>query len=186
MAEIYLMRGLFDDQIFNPRENLEFVSFKDIDGVCDKLEERERYFELELLRYYQLNTVEAKGGILPSMVYVSLKEDDIIAGFDSICFSAYISDCEEYKNFFLARSDFAGSILYLIIEEPRKEQGEVKLSGDYKISTYTFSDLYHGISVDSRRLGVKRKAMSEVKQALAKFYGWSKPKNYVHMIKGDE
>lgn len=187
MTDFYLEDGLFHNNIFASQSNLKFVSFRDIDEVCDELEGKERYFELELLRYYQLNATKAEWEILPSMVYVSLKEDDLFAGFDAMCFSAYVPNCDHlYKNFFLARNDFAGSRLHLIVEKTRKEGEEIKLKGDYDISRYTFSDLYDGLSLSSRRLGVKRKTISEIKQALAKFYGWNKPENYVHMIKGDE
>lgn len=173
MINLCLERGLFNHYICDSVEDLEHVKWQDVDDVCNQLEREDRYFELELLRYYQLNTANPDGKTPPSEVYISLKEDVNYAGFNAICFAAHVPNCDHiYKHFFLARNDFAGSRLHLIIEKTRKEDGQVKLKGDYDISRYTFTDLYPGISIHSRRYGVKRKPINKVKRDLAKFYGW--------------
>ena len=187
MVNLYLEHGLFHSHIFDSAGDLEHVKRQDVDEVCDQLEREDRYFELELLRYYQLNAVRPDGKTPPSEVYVSLKEDVRYAGFDAICFAAHVPSCDHiYKHFFLARNDFAGSRLHLIVEKTRKEDGQIKLKGDYDISRYTFTDLYHGISIYNRECGVKRKPINKVKRDLTKFYGWTKPKDYIHVVKGED
>jgi hypothetical protein len=187
MINLNLEHGLFHNHIFDSAEDLEYVKFQDIGEICDELEQKDRYFELELLRYYQLNTAKPDGKTPPSQVYISLKEDVNYAGFDAICFAAYVPNCDHiYKHFFLARSNFAGSSLHLIVEKTRKEDGQIKLKGDYDISSYIFTDLYHGISIYNRKYGAKRKPINKIKRDLAKFYDWTNPKDYIHVAKGED
>jgi hypothetical protein len=176
--------SLFTSGIRQAVGDCEFIKYVDLNDICHQLEKEERYLELELLRYYQLNATKPDGKTPPSEVYISLKEDSRCAGFDSVCFKAFVPKCDHiYKHFFLARRDFAGSSLHLIIEKTRKEDGQIKLKEDYDISSYIFTDLYKGISLTSRKYGVKRKPINKIKRDLAKFYGWIKPKDYIHEVR---
>lgn len=178
---------VLSSKVNNSLKDLEHI--QDIDAACDELEKQERYFELELLRYYQLNISPPNKDVLPSKVHIYLKNDHWYDGFDSMCFSAFVPNCGyTYKHFLLARIDYTGAVLYSIIQKTRKKDkyGEVRLRRDYEIFEYRYTDIYHGISVDNRKYGIKKEAINKAKRDLAKFYGWVKPKNYIHTIKGED